>query len=725
MSNSYSNVVSSMLKELKSGLDHTPISDTSSVGSYVVAKESFSPENAAVATNGLQGINALVSDVLTAVGVSGESFTAAQRDAASKIAALSLNPNAALGAVAKLSAGSSSVLPSEIGVEDYLDFSDLEGVTVSQEAYDGQKKDNCFLFSVAYNLVASKQDEFGEAFYPTIVVDPTVSEVVMEIKFASLMNELQRPVDGSANRGLFNKVPLPKAIYNPDIFATDKNKIVPVVRTETEKFLLTSEKRVDKSTLETVETAPLLFGETINLLGIGQTDTLLSRGQMDNTDALDRAISLESVYVSLTGDAATEIFKINTSAMSFNAFTFNPQGHNKDFILNFNNQVFTFDTKETKTSKGAASTVLEALPEGYKVDVEVSISGTVNTQYGDVELYGVKSKVVRILNAAGDELNAAEADYKSIAKVFETFKFLAYDLLAYTTNSNLRKRGQLVTVDSFKQPYMVPVRSGIMSIVPVNNDLGTDNDTDALIGQAQVCGAKISMGAVEALVSHADIINQITAGGTKQPDLSITESGFKGIAKNVLNPAFEHRTIDLLQIVSSLDSKSRDESIRAALLQQIYNVGVALYLKSNYGVVFERVINGASSARPTLIVGTDPNIKRLLVTESSGDTIQLGTMFDIKIVSTFNQKIAGKIYLSFGVFDQQRNSVPNPLNHGNCAFSPNVVYDLVRTLNGQTSRERLNQPRYLHITHLPVIGVFDVTNVEEVFGQIVFKMRNV
>lgn len=721
MSANLTNAVSKIVEGLREGLNTTTIFNRESVAKYVVSQESIAIENREVVQNDVKNIDNLINDVIINMGISSESYTNAQVDAARKIAALSLNPSTAKENQRSLKASPNAVLPLSIGVEDYLNFDE---VTIATEAYDGQKTDNCFLFSVAYNFVASKQDEFGEAFYPTIVIDPTTSDIVMEVKFASIMNELKRGIDGTPNRKQFKKIPLTKAIYNNELFATDKNKIVPVLRDENRKYFLESEKRIDDSTLETIATAPLIFGKTIGLLAISQTDSLLARGQMDNTDALDRAITLERVYVSLTGDSGKEIFKINTSGMSFNGFTHNPQDHNKDMILNFSRQQFIFNTTETKTSKNAESVILKALPEGYIVAVEVSIKGEANTQYGDVELFGLKAEVVAIRNKSGDLISESEADYKSIAKAFESLAFEGYELLAYTTNSNLRKRGQLITTDTFKQPYMVPNRSGIMSIVPVNNDTGTDNDTDAIIGQAQACGAKISISAVEELMRHVDLMKYITNDGTYVDDLTVQDHGFKGIAKYLLTPAFEHRTIDLTQIVASLDSKSRDESIRAALLQQIFNVGMALYIKSNYGVVFERVINGSSNGRATLIVGCDPNIKRLLVTATSGDTIQLGTMFDIKIVSTFNSKLNGKIVFSFGVYDDQRNSVPNALNFGNCAYAPTIVYDLVRDINGQTSREKHNNPRYLHITHLPVVGIFDVNNIEQVFGQIALPVVN-
>ncbi|EKD22638.1 MAG: hypothetical protein ACD_84C00028G0001, partial [uncultured bacterium] len=40
------------------------------------------------------------------------------------------------------------------------------------EAYDERENKNAIVYSVAYNMQAARQDEFGEAFFPTTVVTP-------------------------------------------------------------------------------------------------------------------------------------------------------------------------------------------------------------------------------------------------------------------------------------------------------------------------------------------------------------------------------------------------------------------------------------------------------------------------------------------------------------------------------------------------------------------------
>lgn len=504
-----------LAERLKEGLKSNIMSNDKDITNYVISTESFNPESQQLYASRVSEIEDVVTDAiayateaLSNAGISTESYTEAQKNAARMISVLALNPSQTLSKLSTLEAAKDSVAPYEIGVEDYVPFAEI-----STEAYDGQKKDNAFLYSVVYNFIASKQDEFGETFYPTTLIDALTSGIDMEIKFASLMNEVVRPIDGRPNGTLFNKIPLPKAIYDSDIFSTDRNRLFPVHRDNNvnDEWLLVSESRVDESTLEKVKTAPLLFGKKIGLLSISQTDSQLAKGVQDNTDALDRTITLQTLYATLENEDASvsETFKLDVSGLGFNQFIANPQAHNKDMLLNFSGQQVLFDTTETKTSKGTTSQVLSALPEGYIVYVTIGITGEANTQYGDVELNVVKAVVSQIRNKAGDLIAESESEYKTIIAAFNKLKLVAYDLEAYSTNSNLRKRGQLLTVDIYKQPYMVPNRSGFMYMVPINNANGIDNDTDPIIAQAQVAGAKISSEAVTTLIKHINFMKDI------------------------------------------------------------------------------------------------------------------------------------------------------------------------------------------------------------------------
>lgn len=649
-------------------------------------------------------------------GESGYSATAAQVAAAKMIAPLAFAGKQAI------SQTYGNLISSESNVSDIAN--DAVDFSIAKEAYDGAATDTSYLYSIVYNFVASKQEELVEMFYPTVVIDPTLADITVELKFASIMEEVIRPADGSINKPLFKKKSMAKAIYDENTFHTDRNRLYPIFNDGNKEIYLEEAKR-DEQHLgnELITVAPIRFGTKFNILGISQTPMQLAKGLADQTESLDRAVYLQDIYISLTGDSGEEFFKFDVSRMSTNNFTYNPQNHNKDLILNCIDQVVSFDTRNTKTVKGIESTILAALPEGYVIDVLFNINGHANTQYGDVFVAGTSIELTQIRDRAGNLLSKTDPQYATISKAFESVKLVAYELFAHSVNSNLRKRAQLVTCDSYKEKYTIPVRSGLMTMVPVNNVLGSDNDIDTIVAPAQFLGAKMSMYGVNELFNLGSFLAEVTSQGAKNVLGPADDYGFQSASRHVLYPAYSHSSINLTTLVSSIESKNRDEDIKCAIIQEIVTNAMNLYINSNYIVAFQNVLGGNAS-KPQLIVGVDPNIERLIVVDGKNE-FDVGNVFTIKIRSTPNPKFKGKIVYSFGVKDVQKESVVNPLHFGFTAWAPNIVYDLIKDAsNNATSNERHYQPRFRHVTNLPILGIIDVTGIDEVFRQLRFRVTN-
>jgi len=81
--------------------------------------------------------------------------------------------------------------------------------------------------------------------------------------------------------------------------------------------------------------------------------------------------------------------------------------------------------------------------------------------------------------------------------------------------------------------------------------------------------------------------------------------------------------------------------------------------------------------------------------------------------------------MTFGVFDGNRNTKPNPLNFGQCFWSPTISTDVVRTVNGATTRELQTMPRYLHVVNLPLMAVVNVTSINTALGKVAANRHTV
>lgn len=714
-------MVSKIVNSLRKSFAEQKIDNPNSYRSF--ASGTLSTEEAVVTHGLVSQMRNTIDHTLSILSVEepGLKFTAAQLAAARMIAPYAMAPKEFAQKLLKLDAPKYQGQAREISVESmgYSDIVDanLVAAELSNEAYDGQKLNNAVYFSIAYNLGAAKQDEFGEALFPTVAIDPVQSGVAIDVQFAVLYKEFQRQITGQIDKDKYARTPIIKSVYDPAVFGVNNLKVIPVLRADkNQELFVENVSWTDNSTGEDILTAPLKFGKQIELLGISQTDSILAKGQMDFTDALDRTIGLERVYYSLDNAGDKELFYFDARIYSYRHFTHNPQQHHKDMILQFSSSAVVVNISEVKTANGATSAALATVAgkyANYKVVLDVNINGNASTMTAITQLFGSNLSLLRIVNGAGDTVPTTDAAYAEIKAVFDTAILEGYTLEAYRTNSNIRTRGLPVGVDRFNHIYNVPMRSGITAITPSQNVQGLDNDADLLGSQIQFAGIIISMNAVQTLVGFASAMHQAAANG------SLGNFEKLGIGTYAVNPWFRDSTFDLSTIVDSTQSHHRDDDVREALRLKIRQEILDMYTQSNYGAAFE-IMRGNLGGKVGIIIATDPTLKTLLLKDNP--IFDIGDNFEARVVSTLNKAVAGKIFLTFGVFGEDRNSVANPLNFGNCFWAPTINYEVVRS-GPSISRELHNNPRFGHVIHLPVLSVFNVTDVKGAFNKIPLNVK--
>lgn len=642
----------------------------------------------------------------------GAEFTTAQIEAAKKIARLAVSPKDAMAAYKA---------PREIGVAlgtEHLGVSDVVGTPyladeiLSAEAFDGQKISNALFFSLAFNLNSAKQDAFNEAFWPTVTIDPAVSGFTIETSFVSIMDEFKRDKSGESAADKFNKRPLIKNVFNKNVFGVAKNKLVPVYRTDSSKFFLADEVFVDETAGEAITTSYIAVGKTFNMLAISQTDAILAKGGMDNASALDRAIRLDQVCFSIAGKNASdedvvERFPIDVSLMKAANFVEQVQGHHKDMQLMFDAKDIRVSTKSL-TTKNAPSAILGALAGEYSVSLRLVMTGSANTETGDVTVYGNAIEVVAVRNSAGVRLAETSPEYLSVAGAFASVKIEGVTFDAYRTNSDLLTRGVVLTLEQDKQVYKVPFRTGFSILAPINNASGTDNDAAMLMGQIQAAGYFVNNVGVNTLVHFANFMERHSAAGTLN-DLEIA-----AIGRHNVYPFYIGDEINMTDSVDSMRSTERLGDIRATLINRIRQDVLTAYTESNYNVAWGAAY-GNSAVRKTVIIGTSEVIKDYLTGGES--KFRLSDEFDAVVVSTQDELIKDQIICTFGVFSEDRNAVANPLNFGVCAWRPVITTDIVRT-EGNVKRELQVNPSFLHVVNCPIMVRYNVSGISAVLGKV-------
>lgn len=595
---------------------------------------------------------------------------------------------------------------------------DASFVRPAMEAYDERENRNAAAYSIAYNMEAARQDEFGETFFPTIVVSPDNIGFSITVRLMVVMNDLFRKVTGELDN--FNRINIIRAIADYTVLKNEMTRIVPVYREggATVDSSANFSTAVGHSAIllegESIESGPLLFGRKMNLLGLSQTDTLLNNGTMDVTDAIDPAIKLENIYATFSvpdgQDTIIDVLGFSVENLPLSTFTYSVQNNYRIMSLNFETTSILI-TKDTLQEDKSALVALEPIKTGdLAVRLEVVISGSIDVQKGDTALYANRIAVHSITdNTTGAVLDLTAPANAAIVALFARMSLDSFTVKAYRTNSNRRQRGQLIDTTYYTELYNVPLRSPITAIHPETQDRqGDAGDLASLITATRI---RTSNAAVTALLNGANLLSSYV--NAKDSNNAIPD--ILGAGRWYVLPKYYEETIDMREVVDSLTSTNRPEDVQNAIVNKIRDAAYRLYTDSEYKAA-DDALNGGIARVPTVIIGTDPTLARYL--NVTGDLRTLGGMFDVRIVPTLDYRMRGKIVFSFGVFDENRNVEPNPLNFGSMAWSSEVVVNLPISRNGQISRELSVSPRFMHIQNLPIMGVLNITHLEDVLNKV-------
>ena len=700
--------ITHIMKTFRNGLKTSGVNAESNVTQLMVGAEDFDTQ---LATDSMALLQTTAEDTIAIAMEGANDFSAVNISAAAKGAALALDVAAGAEKALTMPTLKGSVVNFDaLGVEDYTDATD-----VSVEAFDGQSVNSAAYYTFAYNLIASKQDAFGETLFPTIVIDPTAAGANVETRVENLTEQILRS-NSSSDKLKMKKTSIVKAMVNSgSALADDKNRLIPVSRPSSAAVLIPALEFTTKVTGEEITTAPIKIGATVPLMGISQTDAMLAKGVMDNTDSLDRRVVLDNVYYNLTDSSdVVSNLRFDVSAFPFNNFTYSTQDDSKDIALSFSTSGFVINTSNTKQVDGTASTALAELPADHDIVLKLVMHGNGNTADGDVAVYASAIELVEVRNAAGDIVPSTDASYADFAALIEKMNIIGYTLEAYTTNSNLRNMGQLVTVDTNNQIYVVPVRSGITIQKPLSNANGIDNDANYLKSQVTIAGIRTSLSAVKTLTDFADTMRNATANGIDMSRLELM-----GAARHLVNPYYLNRTIDLAATVDSIKSSERDDDISSAIVANIKKQVLAMKAASNYGPAY-KVSTGGLGGNITVVIATSDTIAGYIP-----EDISIGGGFNVKVVSSANDLMTGRLFATFIIDDGKRNEKPNPLNFGQMFWRPEISAEVTKQLNGATIRALITNPSFLHAINLPVLTEFNITGLDAVLSKVTQNHKNV
>lgn len=683
-----------------------------SIGKLVVAAESFGSSEESVVTSAYNSFENTIQSIVRDFGVAVEDY---QIEAATIAGMVATAPSTFLTAKPKLSNQASVVLAAN------SPDAHLERPSIALEAYDERENRNAQLFAIVYNLLASRQDDFGETFFPTIVINPNEIGATVSIKLFYAYNDFKRSVNGSlANYGRKNIV---RAYSDANVLKNELTRAIPVLRVggpddNTAAFVAATDVTpwsADIGAGFSVPTSALRVDTKVDLIGISQTNELLNSGLMGPTDNLDAYVRLESVFVRFTDGTNTDVVRLNVESFSGSVFTYAPQGNYRKMILNLDTDGVVLTENSTNVAGGAVASLAPEIGSGRKARLQLIMRGDVSLDKGDCIVNRGTLGLVALRDATDNLVTGTV--FNSLATKIASAEVIGYTLIAYRANSNVRQRGQLLDTQVEYRSIPVPYRSPLAALMPVA--ITNTDDTSMLQTLITATGIRVSNEAVSTLIKTQQALANYAPVATATGDLP--EIGIFG--HYYVKPTYYFEAINLANVVDSLKSHERIKDIRAAIVEKIRYYANEMYKNSEYKAA-AMVLTGNTGFKPTVIVGTDPVIYNYIVAD--GDLRTLGDSFDVKVVSTLDSRVSGKIFVSFGVFDASRNTAINPLNFGNMLYAPEIPVVLPNAArDGQISKELIVTARFQHIMNLPVLTVLEVQGLPSVVNKTAVNFRNV
>lgn len=575
---------------------------------------------------------------------------------------------------------------------------------VAMEAFNDKELRDHLPYSILFNIFASRQDDFSEMFFPTVVVPPDQAGLDVTVARMQVFNEIRHQASG--NKVDFGKRNLIDAAVDHTILADEHTRLVPVVQQDgssDDKFVapaIVAPFSVRVGNYD-VPTAPLLLDKEIDLIGISQFQPLLGAGVIDHSDDVDARVNLDELYLSLGGSKGVA-FPVGRLARS--GFNKTVEGNSRLTGLQFTSTDLVID-KDTKAVDGTAIAGFAGIVSGnYTVRLGVNVSGELNVEFGNVKVWAASVTVASIQDANGNSVSTASGAGAQIVSDLAGLKIVGYTLRANRTNANRRTRGHLLDTVYETQRYTMPLGSPLSITSPVTSDGGRDAaDQKALIAAARM---RNSNNAVTAIFAIADQLREATKG----PRLPVGHvSGVGGLGRHLVDAFFEELELDLVQSINSIKSQDRAQDVSATIVNAIRDVAYRMYQATKIQPAIDAV-TGVAGEAPVLLVGTDQVLIRHLLV--NGDSRTFGTVFDKAIVkASTDRRMYGKIVISMS---RQGAEGADPLTFGTHGWMSELIATMPISRNGATTREATVQPRTLHINNLPVLAIITVKGLTKV-----------
>lgn len=678
----------------------------------ILSLESLDDSRFAVVARQQDDLRAELKSILgETLGISQEAFSEAQLMAGA--VAMSAHGNPVAYAKQAYSNMGFSRSAGEIAMGVSVSGTGIESFdTPALESFDESEIRNHLPWSVALNVLGARQDEFGEAFFRTVVITPDQAGIDVSVRRSTVYQEVRHPLTGVPVD--FDTNNLVEAVIDYKILSSAANRIYPLVVTSggdqnTSYYVASGDVAPATKEVEpgiTVLTAPLKVGIDINLLGLSQRTDIQTQGNLNSTDAIDPSLRLQTLYLKVVSASnGTSVIPFDVSYAPRNQYIKSVEGRGREVYLNYVTKDLSISglTKDVAGADAGALAYLDGARSTWTVRLGVKVTGNGDLEFGTVSAMPGTVTIEKIystdaVTGAVTDLTATEK--AGLAAALGTMTIIGYDLYATRCNANLRTRGQLLNSVEITERHTVKLGAPITIPSPTNTNREA-GDLATLINAVRIRNSNNAVTALQNYGAALKLIERSVVNKLPTPDI-------EGIARFGLRSAFyEEKDFDVVAHLNSVSSHDRSRDVQQAIINVIREIAYRAVRDSGYQAYLDAA-TGNSGEKPTILIGTDPIIARYLIVD--GDTRTLGIGFDHEIVVSQDYRVYNKIYVTLV---RKNSQGVDPLSFGNFIWMPELASTMPISRGGATTKEVMVQPRTLHVVHLPILGVISVSNLKE------------
>lgn len=592
---------------------------------------------------------------------------------------------------------------------------DVAGISdYSNESFDNTQLAHFAAQNVVYNVLASRQSAFAEAFFPTKVVTPAEGGIEITVDRQEVHDYAQHERSGSQRLGL-NRRNLMDAFVDHEILSKPSTELIPDADNGDNRFFIDSDFVANRPVTyygETIQTRPLRIGRQMNFMGLCQHPGLIHNGVLDLTDQIAPGMRLSKLYIGMEGDISgtqvKEALRFDVEHMGRNQFKKSWEGRGRGVMLNFSTTTLTIDG-DTSAASGGNPAHLEDLihndSEVSLVQLGVTVSGNASLDTGEVELNASELRVVSVYDVNGEIMDDSNTKVQDIKARLEdrNVRVAGYTLSARRSNSNWRSVGTLIDVTPYTESYAIEPGYPISVLTPTSEqEYGSK-----ISGMVNAARIRNSNNAVTTLLNYAEQLNAYKAAAAAGAEIDIV-----GASRHIVKPFYETRTIDVESATLSEKSSERFIDIARVLIDNLRDIAYRMYSNSNYVSALDMATSGTDS-RPVVLIGTDNVIARFLNIENIAGGI-MGDHMDYRVVSTTDQRLRGKIFMTF---TREAPGSEDGLSFGVHAFIPELIQRVTTQRQGSTAQNDRVIPRSIHVPVLPILAEVNVDNLSEALSS--------